>query len=980
MARTMLVGMLAAILAATPATAQLNPSLSEAERGIRQSDTPAEATRLTIADLAIDAKLTGPVAELTLEMLLRTDAPQPHEADLVLRLPDGAIVTGYALDVGGRMIPGQLLAAPRAREVYADTVRAGIDPGLAEVTGNRFATRIFPVDRDHPRRFRLTLALPYDPARGLDLPLLRDRAIERVALTIAATGYATSPTIRFDGEAVAADGTITRTGRPLRSGLSVTGGTLAPAALLATHTNGERFFTLADAAPPPPPAPTRGGRLRIYWDRSRSHRDGAPDAEIAALVRLVDTTAPDAIDLVTFASDVPRHQVVADAAALRRALTATVYRGGSSLAGLAAMKLPAATRCVLVFDGAVTIDRAAAFVPDCPLAALTGSAGADMARLARLVRPTGGSVVRAGGDDAAAARALLVPQAVRRITDGRGTAIDTIVLPAAPGRIALAGPAPVDGTLDVTFGDGTCRRYTVQGGATGNAPAALWAVDQVAALATDPTRADAMTATARRYGVATAGLSFLVLERPDQYLTADLAPPPGFAADWMTEYRAQKAAALKERATDRASRFDEVLERWADRRRWWSGQFPVEMAKRRPGPLPVYTPVPVMAPPPPPSEPVPPPPPPPAPMEPLPPPVVQVPAPTVEIAAADAGNIVVTGSRIENGLQRRASARDRAMTIDLAERASGKPHIAALAAAAPAARLGVLAAQERAYGDTPGFYLDVADWFRAKGDTALADLLLLSALDLPLADDETRQIVAFRLERDGSHDRAVELAERLAGAIDTLRPQPRRDLALALAARGKAAGKRGRADLERAFALLTQVALDPASSDFDGIEVVALEEANALIPALEAAGGRWQLDPRLRGRLDMDARIVIGWTADDADIDLWVSEPGGERVMYSHPLSAIGGVITNDMTDGYGPEEYALRRAPAGRYGVAINGFDADRINPNGAGHVLVRLYRNYARPNEQQVMVDADLDFQKGGNRNARDGMVPVATLEVGK
>ena len=160
----------------------------------------------------------------------------------------------------------------------------------------------------------------------------------------------------------------------------------------------------------------------------------------------------------------------------------------------------------------------------------------------------------------------------------------------------------------------------------------------------------------------------------------------------------------------------------------------------------------------------------------------------------------------------------------------------ALEKAGSADRLAVLAEQEQQYGSVPAFYLDTAEWFRLNGDAATAALLLLSALELPTSDDETRQIVAFRLERDRAFDRAVELAEHLAAANAEFRPQPGRDLALALAARGKAAGKAGRADLERAFQLLVDTALNPASADFDGIEVVALMEANALTPQIVAAG------------------------------------------------------------------------------------------------------------------------------------------------
>ena len=56
-------------------------------------------------------------------------------------------------------------------------------------------------------------------------------------------------------------------------------------------------------------------------------------------------------------------------------------------------------------------------------------------------------------------------------------------------------------------------------------------------------------------------------------------------------------------------------------------------------------------------------------------------------------------------------------------------------------------------------------------------------------------------------------------------------------------------------------------------------EANARVPLIEAAGGRCTFDTRLVALTHTDARIVVERTADDADIDLWVYKPNGERVM-----------------------------------------------------------------------------------------------------
>ena len=968
------------------AWAQSNPTLTEAERGIRHDDRAAAHLRIDALD--VRAQLTGRTADVTVEMLLGSDDTDSYEASLALTLPNDAVVTGYALDVGGRMIPGQLLEAPKARNVYEDEVRAGIDPGLAEVAGNRFTTRIFPIDAAHPRRFRLHFVSTFDPVIGLVLPLARDAVLGRVSVAVTADGYAAAPAVRFAGQPLP----LTRIengwrgeamlGKAIvREGLTVTGGALAAPMIVARHSNGQAFFTIADEEAGKPDRASRGGRLRIYWDRSLSHRAARTDLEADVLARIAERTAPAAIDLVTFASDKPQIATLATAVALRTALGQIVYRGGTSLSGLDALVLPAATQCVIVFDGEVTIDRGAAFAPNCRLMALTAAPDADSVQLGRLVQSTGGKVVRlAIGGEMAATAALTARGATPvSVRDAAGRRLDTRVLPAGSGQWLLVGPMPTTGGVTVRVGTGGERHYKPTAAPiAAEAPAALWAAMRVADLADDPARHAAMAETARRYHVAGPGMSFLVLERPDQYLRAELPPPEGFGAEWLAQYRVARADWDKEHSDAKQERLAFVLNQWRERRAWWNKGFaPLTRAqvKRRQGDE-----APGMA------VPAPPPPPPPPPSEPgspsavTLPPIVASPASAPAAATGDgADDIVVTSARQEL-LPSPQQPQTTAIKLDLANLIAKRPYIAALDAAGPARRLAVLADQERQFGTVPTFYLDTAEWFRTRGDTATASVLLLSALELPTSDDETRQIVAFRLERDRSFDRAVEIAEQLAAANAEFRPQPGRDLALALAARGHSAGRAGRADLERAFQLLVDTALNPASRDFDGIEVIALMEANALIPQIETAGGHWTLDKRLVGLTDTDARIVIEWTADDADIDLWVDEPNGERVMYSNKLSSAGGQISNDMTDGYGPEEYAIHRAPAGSYRVRVNGYDADRINPNGPGHVLIRLQRNFARASEAQELVDIDLSFQTGRDRNEEEETKSIATLRVGR
>lgn len=950
--------------AATP----ISPTLSEAERGIQDSD-PEPSKHLRIEELLVTAKVVGRTADITLELLIGSDSADPYQAELAVSLPSDAVVTGYALNVGKTMIAGQLLEQPKARNIYEDEVRAGIDPGLAEVSeGNQFTTRIYPIDATNSRRIRISFSAPFDPAIGIVLPFYRYETIKKVAFNIAISGYDTSPVIHFAGKSVALSrdgkgwrGAITEQS-PLHEGLSINGGTLANPMIVTRHSRGERFFLIGDGAGVI--AKPRPGRLRIYWDRSRSHANGDLALEADTLSRLVEETSPTAIDLVTFASDRPTVATFDDVASLRTALAALVYRGGTSLAGLDAVTLPPATQCIMVFDGMVTIDRGVEFVPDCALSILTSSKMADGSRLGRLAQSTAGRLVRvAEGRSAEAAAALSIrTSGVASVRVGAGKRIAFRSLPAQSGGWQLIGPMPERGDVRVRLNDGSERTYSDSSDTVpSDAPGALWAAQQVQALGDDPSRHEAMFDFARRYGVAGPAMSLLVLERPDQYLRAGIVPPAGFEADWMSDYRAQKKDHDAEALDARRERFDFVLNAWKERKAWWNKRFVARAnAPRSKG-------------------------------EGVPPPMVSAPAPSVqnspsgatEVSADDVSDIIVTTASRRNDVpvaRSERSTESAEIKLDLADLTAKRPYIAALAAASPGDRLAVLRSQEQAYGALPSFYLDTAEWFRLKGYTATADLLLLSALELPLTDDETRQIVAFRLERDKSFDRAVELAAQLAAANADFRPQPARDLALALAARGRSVGSAGRADLERAFKLLVDAALNPASSDFDGFEVVALMEANSLTTDIDAVDGNWELDPRLTGVLDTAVRIVMEWTADDADIDLWVDEPNGERVYYDNQLSSAGGQISNDMTDGYGPEEYAIRRAPAGTYGVRVNGYDADRLNPNGPGHVLLRLIRNFARTAQRDTLVDLDLSFQQGRNRDSEDDTRPVATLKVEK
>lgn len=92
-------------------------------------------------------------------------------------------------------------------------------------------------------------------------------------------------------------------------------------------------------------------------------------------------------------------------------------------------------------------------------------------------------------------------------------------------------------------------------------------------------------------------------------------------------------------------------------------------------------------------------------------------------------------------------------------------------------------------------------------------------------------------------------------------------------------------------------------------------------------------------------------------MDLHVHEPSGGHACYSCNLTSIGGLVSRDFRHGYGPEEYVLRRAYPGIYRVSAHYFGSHQKTLVGASTLLVNVFCNYGRENEEHWLVTVRLD-----------------------
>jgi Ca-activated chloride channel homolog len=93
---------------------------------------------------------------------------------------------------------------------------------------------------------------------------------------------------------------------------------------------------------------------------------------------------------------------------------------------------------------------------------------------------------------------------------------------------------------------------------------------------------------------------------------------------------------------------------------------------------------------------------------------------------------------------------------------------------------------------------------------------------------------------------------------------------------------------------------------------------------------------------------VLSWDSDNSDMDLWVTDPNGEKCFYGHRSTYQGGAMSADFTGGYGPEEFVLRDAKPGKYKVEANFFGDRQQIVTGATTLQLRLTTGFGTPQQR--------------------------------
>ena len=94
----------------------------------------------------------------------------------------------------------------------------------------------------------------------------------------------------------------------------------------------------------------------------------------------------------------------------------------------------------------------------------------------------------------------------------------------------------------------------------------------------------------------------------------------------------------------------------------------------------------------------------------------------------------------------------------------------------------------------------------------------------------------------------------------------------------------------------------------------------------------------------LDIAVIMHWNTDRTDVDLHVTDPSGEECFYSHRNTKAGGKMTQDITEGLGPEMFSLKTAPQGDYMIAAKYYSSDTNRTKAPTEALLTVFRNIGR------------------------------------
>ena len=915
-------------------------------------DSKREALRITAfsAEVVINGHLAGTELTLTFQNSSKKDL----EGTFYFPLPENSTITGYALDINGKMVDGVAVEKERGRQVFESIKKQMIDPGLLEwENGNCFKTRIYPILAKKSRTITVKYITELQENR-YTLPLGFKGKIQEFKLLISVIRANVFPKVlsetfkdlkfvEMDSNSVAKF--AAKDFLPDKDITIIVPRNSKDSVIVEQASNKKLYFCIntspiiLDAVQEVVPE-----KITIFWDASGSRAETKHYAEYQLLKDYFAKYAEKEIDVEVYLLRNVLEEPVGfniknekGAKKLIDFLKAVDYDGGTQLGALQNQgKTP--SFYLLFSDGISTLGKEQIGNLKAPLYMFSSGQKVNDLRMKKLAAETGGGYCNL----------LTEKNPLKNI--GRpsfnfiSTEFDSTefsnVTPDIPEQLSdrsfvLTGEMlQYSGKIKVNFGIGKkiilTKEFSVSANSAENASLlykyqALQKLDQL--MIFPDLNISKIVKLGKKYGLVTPGTSLIVLESLHQYIQYRVPPPKSLKA-MRDEYFARTNRRYKKNTRKTKELISSVVYNWTKRVMWWNTEFKYRPDFKYKSFRYRYN----------------------------------------DDYSDDEGGFdteatfgEMGGGEMEEGdaaggsygMSKAKPVRnkdvddisDNAPKIVIKLSESEQPYLKEIREAPAEQRFNVYMQKRKSYENSPAFFLACAELFAKAGERKRAVQIISNLAELRLNDTLLLRVLACKLSHLGELDTAVEILQQ-AMRIAPETPGLYLDLGgiFAKLADSEKSPAKKKEYYEKAVSLFYKL----ITSEWVDRDTAALAvmEINHLMPESEKAGVKdFKLPAALLKMLDADLRIVITPFTNMTRMNFIITEPSGEKANIYHPLTLTGGFISG----GYCAEEYFVRKAMKGRYKISIDLNSIPSLGILGAVFVQVDIYSNYGRKKQKR-------------------------------
>ena len=908
------------------------------------------ANPMQLQELSMDILVMGQTAVTTMEMTFYNPNDRVMEGEFEFPLSNGQEVSRFALDIDGKLREGVVVDKALGRQAFEDIARRNVDPGLLEKTeGNNFRARVYPMPAQGVRRILIAFEQELSQKDGQDfyfLPIASGVKLKHFKLRTEVVSRKVKADIEntlqlnFGQSRNSYISEVKKDNYTLDQDIGLTFPKIDKPQLL-TATKGTDSYLYGNIALEKQSLreKEKPKSIGILWDCSSSSQKRDFAKEFALLDAYFKEIKEVKVALTTFhirsSAAIPFKVENGNWQELRQYLEKLMYDGATDPQAM--LFPPESDEYFLFSDGIFNFrDKNFDFTRligqlHAPVNVVCSQLVANMDKLQYLSGATGGSFINLNTQEVSQAVKALQYQAFQ-VLDYKVKKGNVVNL--YPQKGTLVGENftfsgylnSEDATLVVSLGypnkvivekELTFSKNTAVSDEEFALLRRVWAEKKIAQLRREGAESKAIDVVGRRYGIVTEGNSLIVLETVEDYVRYQITPPK----ELLQEYNKLSSEINSEKMEEQKQALELVIELSKEQTSWWQTSYPIKKKNTKKNEeIAEYNNA----------------------------------AEVLRDVSYDDAKMADMGTA---GYDIIADNSAQQMEMELAEPAAESlgynppqarivlnaydpdtPYLKVMEYTDPAKAIETYHKLKKEYGQTPSFYVDVADYFFKKGDLTQAVLVVSNLAELSLEDAQLLRVLGYKLSSYKAYKEAIEVFRKVV-AIREEEPQSYRDLGLALAEDKQ---------YQEAVETLYKVVKNAWDDRFGDVQLVTMNDINSLVARHKEIKTNF-MDKRLLKSEPVDIRVVLSWDTDNCDIDLWVTDPTNEECYFSNPLTYLGGKISYDVTQGYGPEEFMIKKAPKGTYKIAVNYYGTHSQKQLMPVNLRITFYTHFGTDKEQK-------------------------------